>query len=292
MELGFAPIGRLPIALLEFISDEVVDEAIVTEPIGVEDSVYDYKGIAQSRLTSEFDNSTRLQALMGEIVSPLLIAEKNCDELKNERWIATAYGKQLDNCGYIVGMFRKGMNDEDFRQEIYRKIMINLSLATPPDLIKIIKAITLPWVCQYYEMRNAFCCLYTDGLGRYIPKNIQSTIQLAAPGGIATIPVCVGYATDSLRFDYDASLTISGQGALSGREDKAYITGEDANIILNTSKTVDGILFQKEGLGGLSPADVWLNTNRYLLMDNGAILVLNSSEFETPYGGKIVCGVF
>ena len=109
----------------------------------------DYVSIALPRLTGQFANSPKLNAIMAAIVAPLTTLENDADSLNTNRWIDTAIGAQLDGCGYIVGEAREGRDDEAYREAIKYRVFVNVSNATPTDLIRGLKFLTKPTDCQY-----------------------------------------------------------------------------------------------------------------------------------------------
>ena len=147
----------------------------------------DYASIAVARLTGQFQNSPKLKALMAAIVGPLTTLETDADAVIADRWIDTAFGKQLDGCGAIVGEARQGRGDDAYRVAIKFRVFVNISKGTPTDLIRGLKFLTDPTDCQYLEAYPATSLLFTNGF--FVDYKIQAAMQDLSPAGISAVPV-------------------------------------------------------------------------------------------------------
>lgn len=257
---------------------------------------YDHSAVAQPRLTGQFYESKKLWDLVGEIVAPLTGIEDTCDDFMTDRWIETAIGRQLDGCGYIVRVARKGREDEPYRAAIKAQIAIGVSGARIPDLCGLLAFITQPMHPeheQYLENWPATAILHTDGL--FVPYNIQSVMQSASAAGIENVPVMVSYeygypwrmeiAPDIIPF---ADFFVNDVNMLT-------VTAAIADLqVTNTQASSVGSNIST--LGGLSPPDLWVNGG-YLAVGSGPAtatmptLVVNDPN-AVPYGGNYVPGVF
>lgn len=242
----------------------------------------DYSAIAQSRLTGQFQDSPKLKALVAAIVDPLRVLEEFTDEIGTKRWIDTAEGVQLDGCGYIVGEMRQGRDDDAYREAIRFRVFVNISDATPRDLIRGLKFLTKPTDCQYIEMYPATAILFTNGYS--VPTGIQAQMQDLAPAGISDVPVCVSYAYEPFRFGDEpppAELFVN-----NGQD---YLTANDSDIQVSTNAVAKvGSVF-----GGVVPSELATGTADVYLDINGTmtLAVYNPNTVEL-IGHDYLTGVY
>lgn len=205
----------------------------------------DYAAIAVPRLTGQFENSPKLKALVAAIVGPLTTLETEADSILNERWIDTAFGKQLDGCGYIVGEPRSGRDDNAYRTAIKFRVFVNVSEGTPGALIKGLKFITEPTDCQYLEAYPATALLFTDGF--FVDHSIQPLIQDLSPAAISTVPVAVSFRDRPLRFSKEPP---PGELFVNGNAD--YLTANGSDIQVSQGAVASGT----SRFGGVVPAEL------------------------------------
>lgn len=235
--------------------------------IGEDDkAIFDHVSLALSRLTNEFADSTKLQALVRAIIFPSLDIESEMNDLRDKRWIDTAEGKQLDGVGFIVGELRQGRNDDDYRNAIKFRIFINTSQGTPQAIIYAAKQLTTPDDVQYLESYPACAMIFTDGAN--VPSGIQTTIQDVAPVGVETVPVMISYAEKPFRFTKEP---LPNELFVNNKTD--YLTANGAIIqVSNQFDTSEA----NETLGGVTPGQAF--ANGYFLSANGMNLVINNPE--------------
>jgi hypothetical protein len=147
---------------------------------------------ALSRLTNQFSESQKLRGMVEAMVRPLQDALATIEQLRTERWPATAIGAQLDGVGNIVGEARNGRDDAEYRAAIAFRIFVNTSNATPGDLIQGLRTLTRADEIQYIEQYPATAMLFTGG--PIAPTGLQQTIQGLAPAAISDVQVMVSYA--------------------------------------------------------------------------------------------------
>jgi len=157
-----------------------------------------YVSDALSRITSQFEQSPKVLALLAAIVGPLDSLQLESDSIKTERWIDTAIGAQLDGCGAIVGETRQGRDDDSYRAAIRFRVFVNVSEGTSGALIKGLKYLVLSDEYQYIEAYPATAILFANG--PFVPSGIQSQIQDLAPAAISDVPVLVSYTEKPFRF--------------------------------------------------------------------------------------------
>jgi len=238
----------------------------------------DYAATALSRLTGQFDNSPKLQALMDAIVSPLTALETDADALIAERWIDTAVGVQLDGCGYIVGEPRLGRTDEDYRAAIKFRVFVNTSKGTPVDMIRGLKYLTDPTDCQYLESYPATVLLFTNGL--FVKQTIQPAMQDLAPVALSDVPVSVSFMDTPFRFwksNHPAELFVNDN----------YLTANGSDIKVDTSVSAP---IGAPSLGGIVPAELDVGIG-YLDVGGPTLAVYNPNSLNT-LGHYNLTGVF
>jgi len=241
----------------------------------------DYAAIAIARLTGQFENSPKLQALMGQIVGPLAVLEVDADLLTTDRWIDTAIGAQLDACGYIVRESRKGRDDDAYRQAIKFRVLVNISKGTPPELINGLRFLTDPTDAQYLESYPATVLLFSNGY--FIDYLIQPAIQEISPAAICTVPVMVSFMDAPLRFGQEG---IPDELFVNDAVD--YLTAEGSDIQLSTSSLVNQ---SASTLGGVVPADLAVGADIYLDLGGPTLAVYDPNSLHT-LGHDNLTGVF
>lgn len=228
----------------------------------------DYVTIGQGRLTNQFTEKPLIKALTAAMLTPIGVSETVADQLKNERWISTAVGAQLDGAGYIVGESRKGRSDDEYRKWILFKVFVNTSNATPEDLIYGLRFLTSPDDIQYIEQYPATAMLFTDGPN--VQDDIQATMQDLAPAAISTMPIMVSFSRKSpFRFSKspDNRLLNVGPGT--------RLTANGNRISISPSET-DG---NGPRLGGIAPA--FMTANGFKLSAGPGRLRINSPNHQT-----------
>lgn len=240
----------------------------------------DYVSIGQGRLTNEFSEKPKILGVVNAMLTPLTEVETLADQVKTQRWIDTAIGAQLDGVGSIVGESRLGRNDDDYRTAILFRIFVNTSNATPEDLIKGLRLLTMPDDIQYIEQYPATAILFTNGPG--IPFGIQAVIQSLAPAAISNVPVMVSYSWPTpFRFGM-----VSPPGELFVDSDADYLEANGSDLQVQMNNATSG-----STLAGIVPAD--LDVNGFMLDVGGPTLAINSPNFDTIIGNNYqLVGVF
>lgn len=231
------------------------------------------------KLAGQFENSPKLKAMVSAMLSFFSELETEADRLKTERWIDSAIGQQLDGCGYIVGELRKGRSDDEYREAIKFRVFVNVSGATPDDLIKALKFLTNPTDCQYLEAYPATAILFTNGY--FVSSDIHRQIQELSPAGISDVPVLVSYADKPFRFGkapIPAELFVN--------DDYLSVNGSDLQVSTSAS-FVDP---NTSTLGGLIGSDLGVNSS--FLEVNGMILAVHNPNTSLPFGEHKLTGVY
>lgn len=239
----------------------------------------DYVSLAVSRLTSQFGNSPKLKAFVEAMVGPLTTVEQAADDLREQRWIDTAVGAQLDGVGYIVGELRQGRTDDEYRLAIRFRVFINISKGTPGDLINGLHFLTAPTDAQYMVSYPASAMLFTDGY--YVGSSIQAAIQDLSPAAISQVPVMVSFQDKPFRFAREA---IPGELFVNGDAD--YLTAQGSDIQVSQG----GVLQGSATLGGVVPAELDVGLG-YLDLGGPTLAVYNPNTLNT-LGHDNLTGVF
>lgn len=153
----------------------------------------DHASIAWGNFLAQYGQSPRLEAVVRALYAPLNENQKAIGDLFNGRWLDTAYGKQLDGIGEIVGQGRevteaiyveffgfatqpgiKGFGearlrrqhepavsgsttllDTEYRKILYWKIGINNGHGTGPEIAASVKAIFDASIVRIKDLGNA-----------------------------------------------------------------------------------------------------------------------------------------
>jgi len=221
-----------------------------------------YISDALSRITSQFEQSPKVLALLTAIIGPLDSLQATSDSVKTERWIDTAIGAQLDGCGYIVGETRQGRDDDAYREAIRFRVFVNISEGTPAAMIKGLDYLIDSDDKQYLEVYPATVLLFGDGPN--IPTGIQAQIQDLAPAGISDVPVMVSYTEKPFRFGTEATMS-------DFFINDNYLDVNGSDLIVN----IPNFALSTATLSGIVPAEI--TAGEMLIEVNGSILVVSSA---------------
>lgn len=118
-----------------------------------------------SLYADQFKDSENLNNLTRALLMPMDGIKQALEDLKDDRWIDTAVGEQLDQLGGIVGIRRLGRTDDQYRQAIRFQIFINLSKTEPETLISATRVLTNGTFLRYWEHSDgAGFNIFTNGL--------------------------------------------------------------------------------------------------------------------------------
>lgn len=150
-----------------------------------------------SQFRGEKDNGelTNLQKLIKSLIIPAQEIEDVNYELKNERWLDSATGQQLDELGVILGLVRTiGESDEDYRERLQFQIFINTSNATPEESIRVLAFLTKASHIGYFEVYPASYQMETNGLKFPNPPNdLNEALFSVSPAGVDYVPIIANY---------------------------------------------------------------------------------------------------
>lgn len=157
----------------------------------------DYVSSGIDKLVSQFNGSARLKEFLSAFLREIQSIDDTLQKVKAQRWIETAYGVQLDGCGFIVGVDRYGMADEEYRQAIKSRVGATAALGTPKAVQGLLKFLSKADGIQYQEHYPATSIVLTEGYGAN--SKLPASIESVAPAGISDIPVMVTFGEKPLR---------------------------------------------------------------------------------------------
>ena len=169
-------------------------------------SITDFYERTIALLAAQFQESlanggrTNFQKFLAAMVSECYDINTVELQLYNQRWLATAYGVQLDLLGVILGLARQpNQTDQAYRELLYFQVFINKSTATPEEAIFTLKFLTKANKIHYFEPYPAFYQMQTDGLPENFsipPDEIVTAIQSISPAGVQYVPITWYYLLD------------------------------------------------------------------------------------------------
>jgi hypothetical protein len=196
---------------------------------------------AIDRLAGQFQQSPKIKGMLEAVVGPLDAVLVDIDALKNERWIDTAIGVQLDNCGEIVGEKRLGRDDDAYRAAIRFRVFVNISNGTPSDMQQALAFLVGGDDRQYLEVYPATVMLFTNGApGTYIEKFERPGPATYIDGGVLKYA-----AVDEPRYQ-DGVLLVEGEATnlLTWSEDftQNFWNKNETTVTANAALAPDGTL--------------------------------------------------
>jgi hypothetical protein len=173
---------------------------------------FDHAGVAVGLLPGQFEDSTNLQALVRALVGEDHAIQELEDVLwvlYSQRWLWFATGAAQDGLGDILDEPRASESDALYRDQLYLKVLINVSQGEPERLIEAVQRVTGASEVHLIEKLHATVVLYAHGLVNTL--FIYRVPQVAA-GGVKTV-VTGSESTNPFVFgkDGDASGTLYGE---------------------------------------------------------------------------------
>lgn len=135
-----------------------------------------------SRLLPQFSESTKLRGLVKSLLTGIQPSEDTLFEVLEYTGIETAVGDQLDVIGKLMVVNRDGDNDEDYRDRIYSKIIVNAAKGTPESMLSMVRLATGSDDIILNEYFPAEVHILVQG-GRELPDDF---LYLASPLGVGT----------------------------------------------------------------------------------------------------------
>lgn len=167
--------------------------------------------VAYGLLPGQFDNSPNLRELVKVFVGEdhaVQELESVLFDCYSKRWLWIATGAQLEGIGDLLEEPRETDDDDEYRQQLYLKILVNVSQGEPERLIEAVERATLPTEVHLIEKPQATVLLYAHVLTtiKWIDR-----VSLVASGGVMTV-VTGSVSSNPFVFgvDRDASGTAAG----------------------------------------------------------------------------------
>lgn len=161
------------------------------------------------RLLEQYKNKPNIKALIEIYSIQIQEIENEIIQMRVNRFITNAVGKQLDNFGEIVGQPRLGFSDEFYRVLLYAKIGQNISQGLPEQIIALFKLFTNGSTVQYMNLNGAEIALATDGtIEPTILNFVFDQMQRSVAAGVRL--------TDMIFFDSDEAFSFAGTKAGKG----------------------------------------------------------------------------
>jgi len=142
--------------------------------------ISDYKDSSQY-LIQQYKDKEKFFALINGLLDRGNAIEGALFEIRDNYTIDTAKGVQLDVLGLIQGETRKGFNDDDYRNNIKTRIIVNNGSGEASTIIAYLKGLCGASKVQLQTLGNMNLYIWTD---IYITEFIFSQLQVIAESGV------------------------------------------------------------------------------------------------------------
>lgn len=169
----------------------------------------DHEAAALALLPAQFENSTNLRALISALVgisNPVTWTIQELEDtlfnLLEDRWLSTAAGQQLDGLGEILGEGRLTSDDNEYRDALYLRVIINVSEGEPERLIEVLRQLAAPTAVHLIIKPPAsvvICAieLTQDALLARTQEAALAGVLVIITGGTGAAPFIYGRARDA-----------------------------------------------------------------------------------------------
>ena len=145
--------------------------------------IADHSIRAISRLTSQFQGQTNVEALVEMFMDELNELETSGFQLLLQRSLAVGVGEQLDTIGSHVGLLRGGRSDDDYRVALYGKIVQNSSDGSQPTIYSMVKQISGATSVQVIDQYPAAVKIIVNS--GPLTNDQKDSVRLALGAGIS-----------------------------------------------------------------------------------------------------------
>lgn len=153
----------------------------------------------------------KIHNIIEALVKQLQIAEDTLNDMYIFTYIETAFGKQLDEIGDIVGIDRTSIDDDVYRSDIIFQIYINTSNGEPETLISVYRDIIDAVSVSYSEIHPAGVIL--NAISTQIPPpDIQTKMESISPSGVKLYLTYSLIGDDSFGFSEENGTPTTGLG--------------------------------------------------------------------------------
>lgn len=214
----------------------------------------DYMATLKENLVEQFRGKVRIDSLMEVVGSELQAVFNFYEQLRNERNVNSAIGKQLDGVGDIAGMTRREVGqlignvnpigDDTYRHYLIYKILKNTCNCTYPDIIK---AFRMFWTQpMYYSEDQTLPATMIFSFNYSESQSITDLLDapIIRPGGVglllrASLPqkqmkMYTGFAVRNSRHTIDTcSIPKTQEVVFLADEFESLLTDEYENTIVD-----------------------------------------------------------
>ncbi len=129
----------------------------------------------------QFKGAEDMNALIAVFVAKVQELEDVVFDVRSAFWLDYAIGNQLDIVGDIVGLARKGLDDDPYRNAIKMQIACNVSDGTTEDLLRLFElyGATATWR-DWYDASIVFTGLTASADAAFL----MSFLNQAKPAGV------------------------------------------------------------------------------------------------------------
>lgn len=176
---------------------------------------FSHKTIAVDLLPGQFENSPELIKLVEAFVGENEAIQELEDVLwvlYSQRWLWFATGAALDGLGDILNEPRASDDDEEYRDQLYLKVLINVSEGEPERLIEAVLQVTGASEVHLLDKRHATVVLYAHELEKTL---FIYRVPDVTAGGVLTV-VTGSEEADVFVFGVDRDAAGTGYGSELG----------------------------------------------------------------------------
>lgn len=169
----------------------------------------DHAGVAKATLPKQFKDKATILALIEAEVGPSNPTTWGVQDLENvffqirdNCWLDTSVGEQLDLLGRILGLKRTSTDDEIYRDALLAQIVINTSQGDPETLIRLLYDLTAPNSVQYVQGEGSFYSITAinatrdDEISRFHAASLAGVAHIINVGEEPT-PFILGRGVDA-----------------------------------------------------------------------------------------------
>ena len=148
-------------------------------------SIIDHRKEGYDRLLEVFKDKPNIASIIEVYFKQGDDLERAIHEVLNSRHLSdidTVVGVQLDIIGSMVGEDRTGRSDEEYREAILLRIVVNNSTSTTPYITSLLQSTTRSTKVKLY---NHYPAAYVGEFnGDYIPSTFLASFQSATAAGV------------------------------------------------------------------------------------------------------------
>lgn len=191
----------------------------------------DHVEVGTQRLSDNLSKEI-IKEFLSVYLAEVFEIEEELVNLANQKSIELAEGVWLDYIGKIVNVRRNGLNDEDYRQELFFKIAVNNADGTPTIIIDLVKTFTESTDVEIFESGTAFFTLYFNGQTN-TGKEVYALLEKIRPAAVNTV-IHSDVFNNAFRLAYEQRL--------EGLENLQITL--DGTVFENLLITLDGVNFE------------------------------------------------